>query len=367
MSVNIKQSNGTLKKIAGNTILLDATCSEIRSGTFSIQCVGNSGANTSITFETPMSDTDYVVIFESNSPAAGEVGFRNKTTTGFGLYVLGGRGDTEVYTFTGKYYAFRLVELEGYNAIYNKMTNIDTSPTENSTNLVTSGGVYDAIKNASSVFVGTAAEWAAETSKTDFNVALITDSGTVNAVDDTTGDTEIVANKHLVFTGTLSEWEALSVTEKKAFDEALITNDMDTGEVVNAVTDGDMRAVTSNAVYDYLTPTEISTTGTTVSQSSATIDSIHCMRSGNTVTIYGQLSEATLTNISSTTIKLTLPNAVPAAVMLTTGAIGYWGGEVDEACYCHINNGRTLTIFSNIDDSPISGVHVRFSVTYICE
>ena len=66
------------------------------------------------------------------------------------------------------------------------------------------------------------------------------------------GSLEIVANKHLVFTGTINEWNNLSVTERKAYDEALITNDMDTGEVVNGVTDGDMRAVTSNAVYDAL-------------------------------------------------------------------------------------------------------------------
>ena len=143
--------------------------------------------------------------------------------------------------------------------------------------------------------------------------------------------------------------------------------DVGTGEVVDTVKNGNMKAVTSNAVYDYLTPTEILTTGTTVSQGSATIDFIRCMRSGNTVTIYGQLSEAALTNESPTTTKLTLPNAVPAAVILTTGAIGYWGGEVDEGCYCHIGNGRTLTFFCNIDKSPVSGVHVRFSVTYICE
>jgi hypothetical protein len=102
----------------------------------------------------------------------------------------------------------------------------------------------------SSVFVGTTAEWATETDKTDFNVALITDAGTVNAVDDTTGDTEVVANKNVVFKGTLSEWNNLTTAEKKTYDEALITDDMDTGEVVDAVTNGDMRAVTSNAVYD---------------------------------------------------------------------------------------------------------------------
>lgn len=120
----------------------------------------------------------------------------------------------------------------------------------------------------SSVFVGTAAEWAAETDKTDFNATLITDVGTVNAVDDTTGDTEVVANKNLVFKGTLSEWNNLSIAEKKAFDEALITDDMDTGEVVDAVTNGDMRAVTSNAVYDAIN--DIQTTSITLTIGSGT-------------------------------------------------------------------------------------------------
>ena len=109
---------------------------------------------------------------------------------------------------------------------------------------------------SSSIFVGTAAEWTAETDKTDFNAALFTDAGTVNAVDDTTGDTEVVANKNVVFKGTMTEWEALTIAEKKTYDQALITNDTDTGEVVNAVTDGDMRAITSNAVYDAITETK---------------------------------------------------------------------------------------------------------------
>ncbi len=225
VSVNIKQLDGTLKKIAGNTILLDATCSEIRSGAFSIQCVGNFAANSSITFETPMSDTDYVVIFESNSPAAGEIGFRNKTTTGFDLYVLGGRGDTEVYTFTGNYYAFRLVELEGYNAIYNKMTNIDSTPTDNSTNLVTSGGVYDAIKNASSVFIGTSSEWESETSKTDYQVAILTDQPNVNAVDSTDGSTTVVGEPNKRWVGSQNGWSNLTAAEKAKYEVVCFTDD----------------------------------------------------------------------------------------------------------------------------------------------
>jgi len=404
MSVNIKQLDGSLKKIAGNTILLDATASEIREGTWTNTEVdtatGDTRIEVNVTFEVPMPDTDYMVVFDKPVTGHGEsynyVNVSTKSTTGFTFYV----------TYTGNlshtplglqihWYAVRLVKLDGYTALQNKVSNPDSTPTENSTNLVTSGGVYDAISSASKIFINSESAWNeldAET-KATYQVAIFTDKPNVNAVDSTDGSTTVVANKNLVFKGTLEEWEALTTAEKKTYDEALITNDMDTGEVVNGVTDGDMRAVTSNAVYDaitdltpvdtvtdgnmkavtsnavydYLTPTEISTTGTTVSQGFATIDIIRCMRSGNTVTIYGQLSEATLTNVSGTTTKLTLPNAVPAAVMLTTGAIGYWGGEVDEACYCHIGNGRTLTIFCNIDDSPVSGVHVRFSVTYICE
>lgn len=105
-----------------------------------------------------------------------------------------------------------------------------------------------------SVFIGTSSEWESETSKTDYQVAILTDQPTVNAVDSTDGSTTVVANKNLVFKGTLDEWEALTTAEKKTYDEALITNDMDTGEVVNGVTDGDMRAVTSNAVYDAIAP-----------------------------------------------------------------------------------------------------------------
>ena len=256
MSVNIKQLDGTLKKVAGNTILLDGTCSEIQNGTITIPANTTGDWSTTVTMPTAMTDTDYIVIFNI-LPVDGvlynsNANYRAKTTTSFIVHC---EVENIPVAQTLEWYAFRLVELEGYNTIYNKMTNIDAAPTESSTNLVTSGGVYDAIKNASSVFVGTAAEWAAETDKTDFNVALITDAGTVNAVDDTTGDTEVVANKNVVFKGTMAEWNSLTTAEKKTYDEALITNDMDTGEVVNAVTDGDMRAVTSNAVYDAIANT----------------------------------------------------------------------------------------------------------------
>lgn len=251
MSVNIKTLSG-LVKVAGNTILLDGTCSEIQSGTITIPANTAEGNwSTTVTMPTAMTDTDYIVILNvlpvDGSLYTSNANYRYKTTTSFIVHCVTGNVPLPQ---TIEWYAFRLVELEGYNAIYNKLTNIDSTPTDNSTNLVTSGGVYDAIKNASSVFIGTSSEWESETSKTDYQVAILTDQPNVNAVDSTDGSTTVVANKNLVFKGTLEEWEALTTAEKKTYDEALITNDMDTGEVVDAVTDGDMRAVTSNAVYD---------------------------------------------------------------------------------------------------------------------
>ena len=314
MSVNIKQSNGTLKKIAGNTILLDATCAEVRSGSFSTELISADGyATVEVVFSTPMPDANYVAILNPRSGAWIKANYMvsDKTTTGFtalcsNTYAAGGM-PTQIVD----YYAFRLVELDGYTALQNKVNNAMGTVIEDSTNLVTSGAVYDFVEeqiaNSASTFIGTAAEWAAETSKTDFNVALITDSGTVNAVDDTTGDTEVVANKHLVFKGDLSEWNSLSVAARKAFDEALISNDMDTGEVVNGVTDGDMRAVTSNAVYDALFANDVEKTFFTPTPSSGSVVAGDCwyIRKGNVVTV--NIGIASMTASAPGEVIFTLP------------------------------------------------------------
>jgi hypothetical protein len=221
MSVNIKQADNTLKKIAGNTILLDATCAEVRSGSFSTELISADGyATVEVVFSTPMPDANYVAILNPRSGAWIKANYMvsDKTTTGFtalcsNTYAAGG-----MPTQTVDYYAFRLVELEGYNAIYNKMTNIDASPTDNSTNLVTSGGVYDAIKNASSVFIGTSSEWESETSKTDYQVAILTNQPNVNAVDSTDGSTTVVGEPNKRWVGTQAEWSNLTAAEKAKYE-----------------------------------------------------------------------------------------------------------------------------------------------------
>lgn len=53
------------------------------------------------------------------------------------------------------------------------------------------------------------------------------------------------------FTGTQAEWDALTIDKKLTYKQVNITDDeSDPSVVVDAVTDGDMHAVTSNAVYD---------------------------------------------------------------------------------------------------------------------
>ena len=54
-----------------------------------------------------------------------------------------------------------------------------------------------------------------------------------------------------IFTGTQATWNTLTDVQKKEYDIANITDDTE-DSVVDEVADGDMRAVTSNAVYDVL-------------------------------------------------------------------------------------------------------------------
>lgn len=246
MSLNIKE-NGALRRIAGSTVILDATASEIREGTWINTEVdaatGDTRIEANVTFDVPMPDTDYMVVFDKPVTGHGEsynyVNVSTKSTTGFTFFV----------TYTGNlshtplglqvhWYAIRLVELEGYTELQNKVNNPDSTPTENSTNLVTSGGVYDAIKNASSVFIGTSAEWESETSKTDYQVAILTDKPNVNAVDSTDGSTTVVGEPNKRWSGTTAEWEQFEsdYPEKAAKIEVrLITDDEGSSGLENRV------------------------------------------------------------------------------------------------------------------------------------
>ena len=208
MSVCRKLPDGTIQKIAGHTILLDANASEIREGDFTIPVVPSmSAADVQITFTDPMPDTDYAVVLSdvasSTSAVTGEV--HNKQTTGFLVQI--GRpyslGPSE--SGTGHYIAWKPVKIEGYTALQNKVNNPDSAPTEDSLNLITSGGVYDAIKDGGRIWRGTQAEW-----------------------------------------------DAISATDKDFYDQAEISGVNNDGMVYVAdkIESGNMNAVTSNAVHN---------------------------------------------------------------------------------------------------------------------
>lgn len=229
MSVNIKQLDGTLKKIAGNTIILDATASEIREGIITASQIGTVEGEGYKTLEIQLSpampDTKYFVVFNGSTNSNFSVVAQRPETGKFYCTFRNTISTSVTADMDCHWYAVRLVELEGYTALQNKVNNPDSTPTDNSTNLVTSGGVYDAIKNASSVFIGTSSEWESETSKTDYQVAILTDQPNINAVDSTDGNTTIVGEPNKRWVGTQAEWDNLTTAEKAKYEIVCFNDD----------------------------------------------------------------------------------------------------------------------------------------------
>jgi len=231
MGMYKKVNNTTLQKLAGYTVIADGSCAEIRKGTWSISIPASASLyQTTVTFTDPMPDTDYAVILEmSDYTYGGTVNVQlmvfDKTVTGFKIktHITG----TTAGAISGVFTAIKLIPMEGYTELKNKVDNPDSTPTENSTNLCTSGGIYEAIKNASSVFVGTASEWAALTTaeKENYDIAVITDTHFVLSVDKTDGSTTEQANLNKIFRGTQAEWDALTPTQQNYYDQAEIEED----------------------------------------------------------------------------------------------------------------------------------------------
>lgn len=199
MSVNIfhktGSGTGTLQKVAGNTVILDATTSEKRDWTVTISCTANTYSTGAVTFDVPMPDTDYCVLIETcNHQEAFEKGWTitNKTVNGFTLQIYS--SNTLNATFTG--YAFKLITMDGYTELQNKVENPDNVPTQNSDNLVKSGGVWEALKDAGTVFTGTKSEWENlnPTEQERYEVVCITDDEESGIVDEYS-TTETKTNK----------------------------------------------------------------------------------------------------------------------------------------------------------------------------
>lgn len=233
MSVCRKLADGTVQKIAGHTILLDANAAEIRQGTFTMSGMSIAGGNIpvtkDVTFSDPMPDTSYVVIIETES-ASYEPGaytpylISSKTVTGFHVAMWFHEDAATEIRQTCRYTAWKPVKLDGYTALQNKVNSPDAVPTEDSLNLVTSGGVYEAIKNASAVWKGTKAAWEAlpAADKIKYDLAVLIDETLVKAVDREDGTETDVANLNKIFRGTQTQWDALTPAQKDYYDQAEI-------------------------------------------------------------------------------------------------------------------------------------------------
>lgn len=230
MSVCRKLPDGTIQKIAGHTILLDANASEVREGTVTLTPSASNPryAKADVTFTGPMPDTDYAVIIEVN-PTAGyhywEWSIGTKTVNGFQLQIWPTTGTPSTldngYKIT--YTAFKPVKIEGYTELQNKVNNPDNTPTIDSMNLVTSDGVARAIENASAVWKGTKAEWNAlpATDKMKYDLAVLIDTKLIKSVDRTDGtDSNVADLTGKIFRGTEAEWNALSAAEKDEYEQA---------------------------------------------------------------------------------------------------------------------------------------------------
>lgn len=62
--------------------------------------------------------------------------------------------------------------------------------------------------------------------------------------------THTIKTERVVFEGTLQQWEALTAAEKKAYTDAIITNDEQTGLVDQVPTENSNNLVTSGGVFD---------------------------------------------------------------------------------------------------------------------
>lgn len=232
MSVCRKLPDGTIQKIAGHTILLDANASEVRQGRWNLVSTGVGWVEQNIIFTDPMPDNDYIVIIESDaqtwSMQPGPYRITNKTTTGFTLASFNDNnaaGQVNM-NMAGTYTAFKPVKIEGYTALQNKINNPDNTPTIDSMNLVTSDGVARAIENASAVWKGTKAEWNAlpATTKIKYDLAVLIDTQLIKSVDRTDGSDTDVADLGQIWKGTRTEWESLSLAERKTHGVAFFTD-----------------------------------------------------------------------------------------------------------------------------------------------
>lgn len=189
----------------------------------------------------------------------------------------------------------------------------DTEPTSGSEKMVKSGGIYNAVNNRLKVVYTMPTN--ATTAGT--NIVLYTGAtgeyvqGGIYLWNATTTSWDLISTADVdlddyltSWVGTEAQWQALTAEEQAKYTIVNKTDDIGIGDlvVVDAVTNGDMNPVTSNAVYDTLALQNITPTRVNVASNSG----VWVKRSGRVVNVnFGAL--------------VTLDQTTPAGTILYSG------------------------------------------------
>jgi len=303
MSLKYRDKNGAEHVLAGLTPGGDIEYGAVatRQGTVTIPSLAaNTLTTTEITFSESMPDNDYEVTFtvsSLNGPQGGNTSFMPFSKTPNGFIVAGYNGNSAVVEGTKLMWkAFKLYTVADAEALYstvqdieamipssasstNKFATADDLRTETRTLDRRLDDVEDVIPSSASIINKLATKEEVEeamenaglqvcsevpSSPTDKDVMLyigeetgFTKGGIYQYTADpgawvliSTADVDL-SKYETSWTGTKAEWDALPANEKKQYKIANITDDVIGGEVADVVVDGDMRPVTSNAVFEH--------------------------------------------------------------------------------------------------------------------
>lgn len=303
MSLRYRSSDGTEQIIAGLTPGGDIEAGAVatRSGTETFTSLGSGNVETyNITFDSDLPDANYIVTFEFTTNTGSIVATSAlQTASGFVLYIrnvsVAAQTGTVKWTATKTYTVQH--DIQNSEAIAdiqaampsdagsaNKLVTksyVDNADSSLGTRV---SSIEDTIPATASITnkLATAADVAGIeidklTDINDVNTNTLLDGQTLiwdDAYQEwkngqagkvyTAGDGIEISNLDAIsadntlvpfnFVGTQAEWDALSVSQKAKYNLVTITDDVANGGVAisDVVADGNMNAVTSNAVYDAL-------------------------------------------------------------------------------------------------------------------
>jgi hypothetical protein len=335
MSLKYRDKNGAEHILAGLTpggnIEYGAVATRINTVSIPVTAAGESQI-ISVEFADAMPDDDYLINYEC-STSAFNYRVQNKSETGFTLTCANVSSSATTYAATLKITSYKLYDVADAEVLYSTVQDMEKalpSDASSSNKLATIrdvtsetrsldrrlDDVEDVIPNDATILNKLAtAEDVAEAManaglKVTDTIPASPDDGDVllyigteegftkggiyqySATQDewiliSTADVDL-SNYETSWTGTKADWEALAIQEKAKYQIVNITDDVSSQSVTDSVTDGDMRPVTSNAVYDLVN--QIATATVTVSNATGTLT---FKRTGKVVTVFGDLTNTT--------------------------------------------------------------------------